>query len=120
MVLGPRSCGKTALLQELFAKQADAVYVDCRVIDAATPAGLIEVLLSKLAAKVPVDLQKNAEAALKKVPGVLTGLLRRMQLTEKDAALSSSVSVTVPDLVQAFLGSKERQQNLNAVYDALR
>ena len=120
MVLGPRSCGKTAVLQELFAKQADAVYVDCRTIDAATPAGLIQALLYTLAAKVPVDLQKNAEAALRQVPGVLAQFLRSMKLTEKDAAISSTGSIPVQDLVRAFLGSKERQQDLNAVYDALR
>jgi AAA+ ATPase superfamily predicted ATPase len=119
VVLGPQSGGKTAVLQERFVKQADAVYVNCRTSDTTTPEGLIEVLLSKLAAKVPVDLQSNAEAALQKVPGVLAGLLSSMKITEKDAALTT-VSITVSDLVKAFLGSKERQKNLNAVYDALR
>ena len=67
-----------------------------------------------------MDLQKNAEAALRQVPGVLAEFLRSMKVTEKDAAFSSTGSIPVRDLVRAFLGSKERQQDLNAVYDALR
>lgn len=111
VVLGPRSCGKTCLLQDLFAKQRNAVYVDCRAIDATTPAGLIEALLSKLAARLP---QKKLEEL---APTLLAGVLSSVPLTAQNGH-PGKVSLIVKELVNAF--QQQQQQNLNAVYSALR
>jgi hypothetical protein len=96
------------------------VYVDCRAIDATTPAGLIEALLSKLAARLP---QKKLEEL---APTLLAGVLSSVQLAA-EIGQPGKVSFIVKELVNAFQGSKgqqqqqqQQQQNLNAVYSALR
>jgi hypothetical protein len=56
-------CGKTAVLQNLYTKQEDAVYVDGRVLSRGSPTSLVKALLHELAATVPVNAAEQAIAA---------------------------------------------------------
>jgi len=112
VVLGPRSCGKTAVLQELFAKQADAVYIDCRGLSRGSPASLIKALLKELAAKAPVNATERAIAAFGQVAATV---ISNMKIDQK----ADGMSFTISEIAKRVLTSEPQQQDLDAVFQAL-
>ena len=68
VVLGPRSCGKTATIKSYFADKKNAVYIDCRSIDASTPSSFVYALIKQLLPKIPRDTQKVVLETLASLP----------------------------------------------------
>jgi hypothetical protein len=111
VVTGPRNSGKTALLKDVFAHQADAVYVDCRTLDRGNPASLTKALLAELAAKAPASaVQQAAE-----VCGKFAAVAADMEMQVK----WDGSSYTTSEIAQAFLTFQAHQQDLGDVFKAL-
>jgi ABC-type phosphate transport system ATPase subunit len=82
VLVGPPSCGKTALLRDSYLNHAHAVYIDCREAAASTPGSFLSYMLTKLLKKVPVDAQKQAISVLKSIFQGVLKIPNTMKFTE--------------------------------------
>ena len=117
VVLGPRSCGKTATMMSYFADKQDVVYIDCRTFDASTPKTFAYALIKQLLPKIPRD---TAQMVLKLLPEVAWKLATSMTIIGKmGTTTSEDVSLNLAGLNKQSNGS-QTEQSMNDVFEALR
>lgn len=120
VVLGPRSCGKTAVMKSYFSNKKNAVYIDCRTIDASTPKSFAYALIQQLLPKVPRD---NVQMALAALPELALKLATSMTFVGKlGATTSEDVSANLAWLnkyMEKPVGNQS-EQSMNDLFNALR
>jgi GTPase SAR1 family protein len=120
VVLGPRSCGKTATMMSYFAHKQEAVYIDCRTIDASTPKLFAYALIEQLLPKIPQD---TAQKVLAVLPELAWKLVTGMTFVGRmGATTSEDVTVNLAGLnklMEKSDGSKS-EKDPNDVFKALR
>ena len=120
VVLGPSSCGKTATLKSYFSKKKNAVYIDCRTIDASTPKAFTYALIKQLLPKVPRD---NVQMALAVLPEMALKLATSLTFVGKlGATTREDVSANLAWLNKYMEKPVENQYDpsMNDLFDALR
>jgi len=115
-VLGPRSCGKTALLKEVLSDKPYTVYINCRGISASTPASFVQALLTNVLPKAPMSVQEIVMNSLQAVAG---GLATKMSMASD---VKEEFTFKPAELVKLLAGihSKTPETGMNAFFDALR
>ena len=83
VVLGPRSCGKTATMASYFSGKKNAVYIDCRAVDASTPTSFVYALLELLMQKIPREMHQVVLGMLATLPTLALKLAIGLMITEK-------------------------------------
>ena len=122
VVLGPRSCGKTAIIKSYFAGKKNALYIDCRDIDASSPATFVYALIKELLPKVPVSAEQVAIRALSLIPALALQLVGGLSITGKVDATPSE-TINLAGLTKALLDKPteaQKVQGLNDLFAALR
>ncbi len=122
VVLGPRSCGKTAILKSTFAGKKNALYIDCRSIDASSPATFVYALIKELLPKVPVSAEQVAIRALSLIPALALQIVGGLSITGKVDATPSE-TINLAGLAKALLDKPieaQKLQELNELFAALR
>ena len=111
LILGPRNCGKTAILKSFLEGKRHAVYVDCRAMDSSNPTTFTSRLLRQLQPIAPVNVRKTLSELLRAFPSGFTvsthgGLSWSLPQDQADAAsarldrvFETLECVTVPALM---------------------
>ncbi|GAX74431.1 hypothetical protein CEUSTIGMA_g1880.t1 [Chlamydomonas eustigma] len=111
VVLGPRSCGKTALLSDYFSNSLDSVYLDCRSIDSSSPQLFIRKVLMLLMEKMPMDWESLKKSIPKKVlMGITSGLTGSMTTSGTER---TSWTLRFSELIKALTSGKDDNVVLN-------
>jgi len=122
VVLGPRNCGKTALLKSVLKNEPYAAYIDCRAFDATTPATFVEALLTGVLPKLPQAAQDKWVQALPWLRDVFAAF--KLQVTSKDGVASEALTFSAADAIRTLFAGKDSAAStpatLNKAYDALR
>jgi hypothetical protein len=123
MVLGPRSCGKTATMASYFAGKQNAVYIDCRAVDASTPTSFVYALLELLLPKIPREMHQVALEMLAKLPKMALRLAAGVKITEKmGGTASEEIAVSLADLIKTLYEkapNAAQAEDLNEVFKVL-
>lgn len=122
VILGPRSCGKTAIIKSCFAGKKNALYIDCRDIDASSPATFVYALIKELLPKVPVSAEQLVIRALSLIPTFALQLAGGLSVTGKMDATPSE-TINLAGLVKALLDKPiegQKAPGLNELFAALR
>jgi hypothetical protein len=115
-VLGPRSCGKTALLKEVLSDKPYTVYINCRGISASTPASFVQALLTNVLPKAPMSVQ---EIVMNSLQAVVGGLATKVSMASD---VKEDFTFKPAELVRLIAGihRKTPAAGMNAFFDALR
>jgi ABC-type cobalamin/Fe3+-siderophores transport system ATPase subunit len=122
VVLGPRSCGKTTLLKSLLKETPHAVFIDCREIDASTPATFVEALLTSILPKAPMQALEELLNKLRSV--VMKGLSANVKWPlqgtgDNNSATKEEVTFSVTEAFKELVAGP-KQGSLNDVYKAFK
>ena len=123
VVLGPRSCGKTATMASYFAGKQNAVYIDCRAIDASTPTSFVYALLEQLMPKIPREMHQVVLGMLKTLPQLAWKLAGGLKFTEKmGGTASEEFAVSLADFTKALYDkapNAAQKEDMNEVFKVL-
>ena len=116
VVLGPRNCGKTALLKEVFSEKPYTVYINCRGISTSTPANFVEAVLTNVLPKAPMSVQEMVMNSLQALAG---GLAAKVSMARD---VKEEFTFKPAELVELLAGirSKTPTGGMNAFFNALR
>ncbi|GAX85481.1 hypothetical protein CEUSTIGMA_g12897.t1 [Chlamydomonas eustigma] len=120
VVLGPRSCGKTALLSSHFSQRRDAVYINCRVFDATTPQYFVNEVLKVLMDKMSTLMKEKDWEQLKKK--ILAGFASGFKSTMRGAEMTSWTFSPI-ELVKSIMSedpAKNEEPDMNALIKAFK
>ncbi|GAX76795.1 hypothetical protein CEUSTIGMA_g4241.t1 [Chlamydomonas eustigma] len=120
VVLGPRSCGKTALLSSHFSQRRDAVYINCRVFDATTPQYFVNEVLKVLMDKMSTLMKEKDWEQLKKK--ILAGFASGFKSTMRGAEMTSWTFSPI-ELVKSIMSvdpPKNKEPDMNALIEAFK
>ncbi|GAX86106.1 hypothetical protein CEUSTIGMA_g13519.t1 [Chlamydomonas eustigma] len=119
VVLGPRSCGKTALMSSHFSKRLDAVYINCREFDATTPQYFVKKVLKVLMDKIPTDWE---QLKMSLPPKIVAGLASAFESTMKGAEMTSW-TFSLSELVKSIMSGdpeKYKELDMNVLMEAFQ
>ncbi|GAX81399.1 hypothetical protein CEUSTIGMA_g8830.t1 [Chlamydomonas eustigma] len=125
VVLGPRSCGKTALLSSHFSARRDAVYINCRLFDATTPQDFMKEVLTVLIHKMSTLIEdKDSWEQLKRSlpPKILAGFASGFKITMRGAEMKSW-AYSLSELVKSIMSedpAKNEEPDMNALIKAFK
>ncbi|GAX81148.1 hypothetical protein CEUSTIGMA_g8581.t1 [Chlamydomonas eustigma] len=124
VVLGPRSCGKTALMSSHFSKRWDTVYINCRVFDATTPQYFVKEVLTVLMDKMPTLIEeKDWEQLIRSLPTkIVAGLASGLKSTMNGAEMTSWTFSPI-ELVKSIMSvdpAKNEEPGMNALMKAFQ
>ncbi|GAX86645.1 hypothetical protein CEUSTIGMA_g14053.t1, partial [Chlamydomonas eustigma] len=118
VVLGPRSCGKTALMSSHFSKRLDAVYINCREFDATTPQDFVKEVLKVLMDKMSTLMKEKDWKQLQKK--IVAGLASGFKSTMRGAEMTSW-TFSLIELVKSIMSGdppKNEEPDMNALMKA--
>jgi ABC-type cobalamin/Fe3+-siderophores transport system ATPase subunit len=116
-VLGPRSCGKTALLKEVLGDKPYSVYINCRGISTSTPASFVEALLTSVLPKAPLSVQEMVMTSLRTLAG---GLAAKVSMASDAKEEFTFNPAELGKLLAGVHSNKPPGAGMNALFDALR
>jgi hypothetical protein len=117
VIVGPRNCGKTAILASWIELRPHVVYIDFRTIDSSTPAAFVAALLKQLLERAPEGVLPEVQQSLNVALSVASGLQATENIGGADLKFDFAKAISVGS--QAADGTFSPKY-MTAVFDALR
>jgi hypothetical protein len=122
VVVGPRNCGKTAVLQAFQARHPKVAYIDCRDYDVSSPRLFLVALLDRMLRRVPASLQEQVVQSLVSLwtfENIIQGRIGADAANAVGAQLELSVG-DLSRLLRSLVLSPQRKGTADIVYRQIR
>ncbi|GAX78369.1 hypothetical protein CEUSTIGMA_g5811.t1 [Chlamydomonas eustigma] len=125
VVLGPRSCGKTALFSSHFSERQDTLYINCRDFDATIPQDFVKEVLKVLMDKMSTLIkEKDWEQLIRSLPPkILAGFASGFKINMTAARMKSWTFTLSDELVKSIMSvdpAKNEEPDMNALIKAFK